>query len=50
MQVNFDKGAVEWSVNGAVRATAANERLRDKTVKWVPFLGIVKQSVATIVG
>ena len=50
MRVEFDKGLVEWSVKGVVRVTAENELLRDRTIKWTPYIIIWKQSVVTIVG
>ena len=50
MQVDFDKGSVEWSVDGVKRATAENERLRDRTIKRVPYILIYNKSVVAIVG
>ena len=49
MLVDFKSGVIEWSVNGGVRTTAENERLRDITIKWVPYIYIRKQSVVAIV-
>ena len=49
VRVDFSKGAVSWSVQGAMRATAENALLKDTAIKWVPFLLVYNKSVFWIV-
>ena len=38
MTVSLEKGAVEWEVNGEKQASHRMKKLKDRTVRLVPFI------------
>lgn len=50
VRVNFTKGIINWLVGGSVRATAKNELLMEKTIRWVPYVWIRQKSAVAIPG
>lgn len=38
MRANVESGLIEWLVDGQVRAKVVWDKLKDKTINWVPMI------------
>ena len=38
VKTNTEKGTITWEVNGVVQAEHQTKKMKDKKIKWVPYV------------